>query len=127
MLAEAAVEQDTAVLPPQYQTNYREEYQYSGLHPGPYVPGFRAVTSCCMLATPFCVPGLHSTAMQCNAAWCYCHCYTAVHLQGHQSRTDFMTECMSWVCTAEQELAYMENTLCQNCIPVIFLLENLAR
>ncbi|KAL3162513.1 hypothetical protein ABBQ32_010170 [Trebouxia sp. C0010 RCD-2024] len=35
MLAEAAVEQDTAVLPPQYQTNYREEYQYSGLHPGP--------------------------------------------------------------------------------------------
>ena len=37
MLLEAAVEGEAALLPPQYQTNYREEYQYSGLHTGQYV------------------------------------------------------------------------------------------
>ena len=37
MLLEAAVEDEAAVVPPQYQTNYREEYQYSGLHTGQYV------------------------------------------------------------------------------------------
>ena len=37
MLLEAAVEDEAALLPPQYQTNYREEYQYSGLHTGQYV------------------------------------------------------------------------------------------
>lgn len=30
MLLEAAVEDEAALLPPQYQTNYREEYQYNG-------------------------------------------------------------------------------------------------
>lgn len=37
MLLEAAVEDKAALLPLQYQTNYREEYQYSGLHTGQYV------------------------------------------------------------------------------------------
>lgn len=69
MLAEAAVEQDTAVLPQQYQTNYREEYQYNGLQAGPYVPGFHAITLCCMLATPL---------FQCN--WAAQHSYAMVLL-----------------------------------------------
>lgn len=30
MLAEASVESEAAPLPPQYKTNYREEYQYCG-------------------------------------------------------------------------------------------------
>lgn len=37
MLLEAAVEDEAALLPPQYQTNYREEYQYSGPPTGQYV------------------------------------------------------------------------------------------
>lgn len=57
MLAEAAVEQDAAVLPPQYQTNYREEYQYSGIHTGQYVLDLNAVSVCVR------TPKLQSTAM----------------------------------------------------------------
>ena len=37
MLLEAAVEDEAALMPPQYQTNYREEYQYSGPPTGQYV------------------------------------------------------------------------------------------
>lgn len=50
MLLEAAVEDEAALLPPQYQTNYREEYQYSGPPTGQYVsqhpvPALREVYS----------------------------------------------------------------------------------
>lgn len=45
MLLEAAIEDEAAVLPPQYQTNYREKYQYSGLHTGQYVSHVHDVCS----------------------------------------------------------------------------------
>lgn len=45
MLLEAAVEDEAAFLPPQYQTNYREEYQYTGPPAGQYVSRFPV--ACC--------------------------------------------------------------------------------
>lgn len=46
MLLEAAIEDEAALLPPQYQTNYREEFQYSGLHTGQYVSHMLPALSC---------------------------------------------------------------------------------